>query len=328
MCGPRNSGKISLLETALPLLIRRNLKIAVVTCDTQILGTNKKDKDCDRLFRAGADVFLQHEGFVQFHGENHPLGPGLETLCRHYDLVLVDGDIPAEIPTVRLHGEIENTIATDTPNVIDIPPSGPERTERFLHVLEDRLTSQWIKTPVFGCILIGGKSARMGRPKHLITTGNKTWLELTLEKLRCVTTDVIISGTGDIPPGAGEYIRLPDPPGIAGPMAGLLAAMRWRPWASWLLVACDMPDISVEALSWLLSCRAPGVWAVLPQITQKNSEPLLAYYDFRSQAPLEKIAAQGSFRIQDIAGRPHIFTPAPPKHLQPSWRNVNTEEDL
>jgi molybdopterin-guanine dinucleotide biosynthesis protein A len=59
---------------------------------------------------------------------------------------------------------------------------------------------------------------------------------------------------------------LPDVPDKRGPLAGMLAAMRWRLDVSWLFMACDLPQVSSMSVEWLIGKRAPGVWAILPRL--------------------------------------------------------------
>ena len=112
-------------------------------------------------------------------------------------------------------------------------------------------------------------------------------------------------------------------------MAGILAAMRWAPWASWLVAACDLPNLSAEALEWLLATRAAGVWATVPLLAgARGVEPLLAHYDFRAGAILERLAADGRFAPSLVAEHPKVAAPTPPSHLARAWDNVNTPGDL
>jgi molybdopterin-guanine dinucleotide biosynthesis protein A len=198
------------------------------------------------------------------------------------------------------------------------------RAATTMSFLEEWLPHQWLKTPVFGCVLIGGKSRRMGRPKHLIRENGKTWLESTVEILGKVTEKTIILGAGNVPGCLAGHLRLPDIPDANGPMAGVLSAMRWAPRVSWLVVACDLPYLTTDAVSWLLSTRRPGVWATLPRLAgSPGVEPLLAHYDFRARAALEEAAVRGDFQLATIVSLPAVATPTPPPSLTPAWRNVN-----
>jgi molybdopterin-guanine dinucleotide biosynthesis protein A len=170
----------------------------------------------------------------------------------------------------------------------------------------------------------------MGRPKHLLEDRNGiTWLERTVRLLRPFVTDVVLSGKGEIPKSMDGLVRLSDVPDVAGPLSGILAAMRWRPAVSWLLVACDMPDISEDAVRWLLARRRPGVWGTVPRLREGGPvEPLLAHYDYRCLPLFEDLVRMACLRIGMVAASAEIETPLVPERLRPSWRNVNTVEDL
>lgn len=191
------------------------------------------------------------------------------------------------------------------------------------------IAEEWRQTPVWGCVLIGGKSSRMGRPKHLLPQEEKTWLERAVETLSPLVGQVVISGSGLIPDALADLPRVPDAPGLAGPLAGILAVMRWQPAVSWLVMACDLPDAQPESLRWLLEQRRPGIRAVLPDLNAGGRlEPLLAWYDFRCRPLLEEIAASGPLRLHRLAEQEGICRAMPPAQLHGSWRNVNTPEEL
>ncbi len=191
------------------------------------------------------------------------------------------------------------------------------------------IIKQWEQTPVWGCILIGGKSSRMGMPKHLIRENEKTWLEHAVETLSPHVDQMVLSGSGEIPPSLASLPRIPDDPGLAGPLAGILSVMRWQQTVSWLVMACDQPDVQAESLEWLLAQRKPGIRAVLPDLFGNGHlEPLLAWYDFRCRPQLETIAASGSLRISRLANQAGVCHFQPPEHLHSSWHNINTPDQI
>jgi molybdopterin-guanine dinucleotide biosynthesis protein A len=208
---------------------------------------------------------------------------------------------------------------------------GPERRkEKVLAFLLEWIATVWRQTPVWGCVLIGGKSSRMGQPKHLLKDqGGMSWLERTVRLLRPFVAGLVLSGEGDVPGSMQELIRLPDIPDVAGPLSGILAAMRLYPAVSWLLVACDMPDIKENAVRWLLDRRRPGVWGTVPRLQEDGHvEPLLAHYDFRCAALFEDLLRTDCLRIGMVAANPEVESPLVPERMRSSWRNVNTVEEL
>ena len=124
-------------------------------------------------------------------------------------------------------------------------------------------------------------------------------------------------------------MRLADVPDARGPLAGLLAAMRWAPHASWLVAACNMHNLSPDAITWLLSTRRPGAWATVPKLpASTRAQPLLAHYDFRVRALIGRQVAAANFRASTIADHPMVISPPPPADLAAAWQNVNRPEDL
>jgi molybdopterin-guanine dinucleotide biosynthesis protein A len=140
---------------------------------------------------------------------------------------------------------------------------------------------------------------------------------------------LVVSGTGRLPDNLADTVRLADIPGVAGPLTGIVAARRWQPMVSWLLVACDMPHITPEAIQWLLAGRHAGCWGRVPKLAKSTRvEPLLAWYDFRAGHLFEEQLYEKNLRIGDVAAHPKIDTPFIPEALCQSWMNINTPQQL
>jgi len=332
VCGRSGAGKTTLIEALVPSLLSHNLSVAVAKHWAHGLDVDHPGKDSDRLFRAGADVFLEGpgQGFARIHPSGNAGRPaGLEELAYRYDLVLVEGGERVDQPKVWLLAGDETEPPTGARNVLVSLPRDADRLKETRRILRDWLFRTWMKTPVYGCVLIGGRSSRMGKPKHLLRSDGRTWVECAVAALSRVADRVAVVGAGEVPDALPSITRLPDAPDAEGPMAGILAAMRWAPWVSWLVTACDLPGLSTEALEWLLATRAPGVWAAVPCLPgAPGVEPLLAHYDFRARAIFEHHAADGRFSPSLVAEHPKVVTFPPPAHLFSAWDNVNTPDDL
>jgi len=329
IAGFAGSGKTSLIEAVVRALVGEGLRVGVVKSAGRI-DTDRSGSDSDRLFAAGAEVAVAAagEGLRRSRGHAGWADAALD-LAESCDLVLVEGGKGGPLPKVWLLREADAAPPADAENVRAVLPSDTDRPAAVRAILEEFARDRWTSPPLHGCVLIGGGSRRMGTPKHLLRDGGRSWLARTAGLLRGSCRQVVVAGAGRMPPDAGDPVRLPDAPDARGPIAGLLAAMRWAPRACWLVAACDMPALTGEALRWLTSHRRVGVRAVLPRLGgAEHIEPLLAFYDFRCRRHLEEMARAGDFKLNHLAGRRGVVSPTPPPELAGAWRNVNTPKDL
>jgi len=364
ICGYSGSGKTTLIVELIKRLSLQGLTVGVIKHDVHGLNIDHEGKDSDRFFKAGADVLMRSPdqiflrarprraidggraaataggAFLRPRGEID-LETALNRFCPHYDLVLLEGHKSTPlVDKVWLLKDDQETCPPEVVNVRRVLRRDEDREGIVMEMLRTWLTEKWLSTPVYAGLLIGGKSLRMGQPKHLITMPNgRTWVELIVESVQPLVKQVAILGKGEIPKSLEHRPVLPDVENAQGPLAGILSAMRWRPDVSWLFLSCDMPRLTTDALRWLLANRKPGVWAILPacnpsadgrsiagrprRTEDKYVEPLPGWYDFRSQRLLEKCRGPAG-----IAGHAKVATPLIPAEFAAAWTNVNTVSEL
>ncbi len=274
-----------------------------------------------------ADTVTLSQAMLQEKGESKisaELFGKLHRFTEYYDLVILDTDHLENVPAIRFGDDS----ATDQDTLFHY------RTEddlsSLLAVINLHLKKIEVARPIWGCILIGGKSSRMGRPKHLIEDESGiTWVEKQVAGLADMTNDLVLSGKGELPASLHHVARISDVANAEGPLAGILAVMRWNPQASWLVCACDMPLIDKTAISWLLEERKPGRWGVVPRHPETGKlEPLFAYYDARCRNLFETLVQAGEMRLGVIAESEKIHTPVLPTDLAEAWKNCNTPDDV
>lgn len=333
VCGYSGSGKTTLLERLVPRLIQSGLRVAVVKHDVHGIEHDLCEKDSHRLFRSGADVVAIGPGESLARTvarEDTSLETEIGRLVDRYDLVLLEGFKRWRGRKAWLLRPDQICAPKDCGPFDLVLPWESDRVPAVEGVLQRFVVEQADRTPVFGCVLIGGRSSRMGRAKHLLPSAGapaETWLHRTVRVLQACCAEVVLAGSGEVPGDLGHLSRLPDPPGTAGPMAGLLAALRWAPRASWVLASCDLPLLSPRAVRWILSLRRPGVWAVLPRRSEDDPvEPLLAWYDFRCRETLELLATADTAALRRIAQHPKCRVALIPRALANAWQDADTPE--
>jgi molybdopterin-guanine dinucleotide biosynthesis protein MobB len=306
--------------------------VAVVKLARQ-LNLGPPVKDSDRFFAAGADVLARdyQEDFFRCRSEGgrDNLPAALQRLSCRYDLVLVEGHRDTPVPKVWLLDESEQAPPPAARDIITVLADRKDRLSRLLEIIHLKLQQDVQSRPTIAAVLIGGQSRRMGRTKHLLPHHNgRSWLEATVAMLETMGLPVAIAGGGRIPESLLHVPNLPDVLGVPGPLGGILAAMRWQPAANWIVVACDLPKMSQDAIQWLLSQQRPGVWACLPVQEDGLPQPLLALYGFRSRMLLEEQVLDGTFRPGAIASHRKVLAPMVPLNLEESWFNANSPDDL
>lgn len=127
-----------------------------------------------------------------------------------------------------------------------------------------------------GILLAGGKSSRMGTNKALLELNGRRVIEGIADKL-CNITDELIVVTNTF--ADYEFLQLPmveDNWKGMGPLAGIEAGLAASNTEHNLIVACDMPFISVGLGHYLLTCLDECQAAV--PVIEGTRHPLFAAY--------------------------------------------------
>ena len=263
--------------------------------------------------------------------DEHIFTPRMIKALMDCDLLLIEKSQATSIcPAGTLSFGAQASLSSETPQQNQFFCRQQSDVQECSDSIASWLENCWEKTPVMGAILIGGRSSRMGYPKHLIKAGDgRSWLEHMTAVLSPFVSEVILSGRGDIPQSLTHLKRVADLAGVEGPMTGLAAVMRDQPFASWLILACDMPQISQQAIRWLLGQRQVKSLAVLPKNLESGRiEPLFSWYDYRCRPLVDSYLDKGGRKISELWKNRLVSTPIIPDHLSGCWRNVNRPEEL
>lgn len=121
-------------------------------------------------------------------------------------------------------------------------------------------------------ILVGGKSARMGRDKASILIDGVSMVDRGIETLKIALSDTRITLVG------GSNAEIADNHVGRGPWGGFESALS-NSVAEWTFVmACDYPLMSPSVIKLLISRIADEIDAVVPRQADGKLQPLCAIY--------------------------------------------------
>jgi molybdopterin-guanine dinucleotide biosynthesis protein MobB len=324
ICGYSGAGKTTLIVEIVRRLRSRGLATLVIKHDAHGLTLDRRGKDSQRFFDAGADVIARdpEQSFVRLRRDDREDLAELLVRCqRDYDVILVEGHKTTPLPRklwLRRH-ERDRAPRSCGPVALDLRRD-QDRIGATWAWIEQGLEDLHHAVPTMMGILIGGGSRRMGQSKHLLAFRGRTWLAHIVAAARQVSDSVVLLGGGRVPRSCSSFVRLPDTPGREGPVAGMCAALRWCPDARWIFLACDSPLVTSEALRWLKDQARPGIWAVQARPSaSKAPDPFPGWYDYRAAATLESAPGPSW-----LARHPRTATPVLPVQFQTAWRSCNT----
>jgi molybdenum cofactor guanylyltransferase len=183
-----------------------------------------------------------------------------------------------------------------------------------------------IDPAIYGLVLAGGRSSRMGRDKGLIVYNDKPQREHVADLLYKVCVQVFVSCK------TKEYIPadlnpLPDQFVLESPLNGILSAFEKNSTVAWLTVPVDMPYVDEAALAYLINHRdANKVATCFIDSDGKHPEPLLALWEARAATPLKKYYERGGISPREFLKQQDILLLQPPdKRI---YKNINTLDEL
>ena len=191
---------------------------------------------------------------------------------------------------------------------------------------------------VTGFVTAGGRSSRMGRDKAWLELGERRLIERVVDALRPVTASVSIIALGE------EYRRLGLPvfadenTGV-GPLEAIRTALANSPTAWVALVGCDLPFVTAELFTQLISV-ADGLFlttpdspsAIVPLNAQGLTEPLCALYSTAALPAVSRLIADGGRKVSLLFERlPTRFVAFHELRALPNadlfFTNINTPEE-
>lgn len=194
------------------------------------------------------------------------------------------------------------------------------------------------RSPLGGVVLAGGRSSRFGTDKMLAPLAGRPLIAYAIERLRPQVAALAISANGD-PARLAEYGApvLPDPvPGFQGPLAGVLAGLRWAEkeglWG--IVTAAGDTPVFPEDLVISLRVAAYGdkvdcaIACVPDGRGDVDPHPTFALWSVALAGPLARALAGGERRVRAVLETHRAARAIFEGRGEKCFHNVNTAADM
>jgi molybdopterin-guanine dinucleotide biosynthesis protein A len=178
---------------------------------------------------------------------------------------------------------------------------------------------------IYGLILTGGKSSRMGEDKAYIDYHGKPQVEYMFDILtrHC---DKVLTSVFKGQRLSEKLNPLTDQFEMKGPMNGILTALTHHSDKAWIVVAVDMPYVDEHVIEQLIHERKPEkVATCFYNEAEKFPEPLLTLWEPKAFPLLNQFVATGRISPKEFLMQNDVHLIIP-KNIN-IILNINSQEE-
>ena len=179
-------------------------------------------------------------------------------------------------------------------------------------------------------ILAGGKGSRLGgQDKGLLEWRDRPLIEHVLQNIESVTRNVLINANQNIEiyQQYGYPVVSDERPDFAGPLAGMLAALRSADTPYILTLPCDAPLTSADIVEQFCDAHEEKQQMLYVAGTADGLQPVYAMINKALADNLQQYLADGNRKVRDWMIANHAVV-VDFDQLAPAFVNINTESDL
>ena len=326
--GFSGSGKTTLISALIRRFRENGISPAYIKHDAHRFVMDREGKDTWRAFEAGAQAV-----FIRDRTHNAVITDGdfdqaaAEQSILRSDCLFIEGNKHSDIPKLFMldsdnegiellregPGDPSVIAAAGPPALLKHVPAGMRTVDRDdIEGIYGLITEHFCRArpPLYGLVLMGGRSERMGRDKAALVYRGVSQAEraLGLIRERCERCFFSVRPSQNPGPGVESAVReksaelIPDRFLELGPMGGILSAQSVYPGAAWLVLGVDLPLLRGEDIDELLSFRNPLKFASCFGTNRSRRgelldyllpEPLCAVYEPKSYARMLALLGRG-----------------------------------
>jgi molybdopterin-guanine dinucleotide biosynthesis protein A len=170
---------------------------------------------------------------------------------------------------------------------------------------------------LYGLVLCGGRSSRMGEDKSFIVYHGKPQCYHVYEMLQQFCTETFISCNANQSHLININFKIVEDQKVhenKGPATGVLTAFSTYPEKNFLVIGCDYPFLTAEEIRhFLASIPRASVAAAFYNHQEQCYQPVIAWYSSEAGAVLKKSQVSLKQLLHDINAYKH--TPLDPSAL-------------
>ena len=341
-CGLSGSGKTTLMTEVIRHFRLKGHEPASFKHGCHHFDIDRESKDSFRFRQAGAVSVLISDPVKEAIISDGPGSLSNTPVLLSSDMLFIEGLKELEIPKLLLvdtkreilpmmeMGTVSQVLAlvhdgnADGLDSYGLPLFCRNDVAGVAGFIERCFAQRAAAIPLFGLVLAGGLSSRMGTDKALLSYHAGNQLVTTAALLSDKCDKVFIScrqEQAETYSGYGHPIITDCYLGM-GPMGGLLSAQRSHPDSAWLVTACDLPFVEADTIASLLSSRDPFRFATaFTSPGSKLPEPLLTIYEPKTRQALLQQHASGNDSLSSFLRHSRILSTE--SNAPSTLRNVN-----
>jgi molybdenum cofactor guanylyltransferase len=182
---------------------------------------------------------------------------------------------------------------------------------------------------LYGLVVCGGQSRRMGTDKSLLEYHGRPQREFIYTMLSTLCDEVFIScNAGQAKSIEKSFKTIIDIQAYSGhgPMAALLSAFDRYPGTNWLVVGCDYPFITRKALNdFIKKTGTDKIASAFYNLAENMYDPMLALYTYPALDEIKKMFAREEYSLQHFLKKVNAEKYIPSDSMQ--MKSVDTMEE-
>lgn len=181
---------------------------------------------------------------------------------------------------------------------------------------------------VTGIILAGGRSSRMGTEKGLVEVDGKPMISHVIVALKELGVTNIKICANDTRYEQFNYPLIKDVVKEKGPIGGIYSALLDSTTDKNLFLSCDIPNISVQILQYLLKNTGDEMATIVAH--KEKTHPLIGVYKLGSLETIRKCIESNELRLTNLCKQLDAKVVEIPNHIgnEKHFLNMNTPQEL